>query len=465
MSFRLERPLFLNFGRSFVAFCRHFDTRPMMNPVAILTRKRQGQALTGMEIEFFVKESVAGRVPDYQIAAFLMAVAIQGMNPQETWALTKAMRNSGRQLDFSGVSGPKVDKHSTGGVGDGTSLVLAPLVATFGIRVPMMPGRSLGHTGGTLDKWEAVPGFDIHPPRDQWKHILEKTGCLLISPDSDLAPADAKFYALRDVTATVDSLPLIVSSILSKKLSEGAQALVFDVKVGSGAFLPELSEARALARSLVSTSRKAGCRSVAALSDMEQPLGRAVGNALEVKQAIKALKGQGPWDFVELTLELAYWMLRMGGIRGSRTQLLSALRQKLLNGEALSRFAMLVEAQGGDPGIVKDSQDLLPRAKREADFVSSKAGYVTMLNARDIGGASVELGAGRKTVEDPIDPAAGVFLHKKVGETVRKGEPLATVYAATRDRIDKGLEYLNRAYRIGSQPVQRRPLIQGVIGA
>jgi len=431
--------------------------------LAVLARKRHGLSLADEEINFFVRESVAGRIPDYQISAFLMAVAIHGMNSREMQTLTLAMRDSGRRLDFSRVPGAKVDKHSTGGVGDGTSLVLGPLVACFGLRIPMMPGRGLGHTGGTLDKWEAIPDFQINPPEEKWAEILREAGCLMISPRWDLAPADAKFYSLRDVTATVDSLPLITSSILSKKLSEGAEALVFDVKVGSGAFLREPRQAEQLANCLIQGSRRAGCKAVAVLSDMEQPLGQAVGNALEIKQAIQVLKGGGPRDFVELTLELAYWMLFLGGIHDKRSRLLQKIEGKLQNGEALARFALLVKAQGGNPRIVDDTDSGLPKAKEHADFVSSVSGYVIGLDARTVGWAASELGAGRKTAEERIDPGAGVFLHKKRGDRVRRGELLATVHAADGKRLKKGLSLIQEAYQFGSRPSLRSPLIKGVI--
>ena len=415
----------------------------------LIIRKRNGGTLTREEIAFLVDGYTCGSLPDYQMAAWLMAVYFRGMTPAETADLTDVMLRSGDVLDLSDLSGAKVDKHSTGGVGDKTSLVLAPVVAAAGVRVPMISGRGLGHTGGTLDKLEAIPGFRVHLSLTEFRAALAKIGCGLIGQTQEIAPADKKIYALRDVTGTVESVPLITASILSKKLAEGIDALVLDVKVGSGAFMKDLASATKLATSLLTIGRQMGKRVVALLTRMDQPLGYAVGNALEVAEAIETLEGGGPEDFRSLCQELGAWMLLLGGgagdLGGARKQFDDLIR----SGSAAEKFAQIIEQQGGDAGVVSNTQRL-PQARHQTPFVLAGEGYLERIEAERVGRAAMVLGAGRQHMQDRIDPAVGLMLHKKVGDRVAAGEPVATLHYNDPDRLPGAQAHLQGAFSLGA---------------
>jgi len=399
-----------------------------MNIYEIITRKRDGLKLSAEEIEFAVRNFTEEAIPDYQMAAFLMAVFIRGMDAEETSQLCGSMTATGKIVDLSRVKLPKIDKHSTGGVGDGTSLVVAPLCACCGIAVPMMSGRSLGHTGGTLDKLESIPGFNVNIGEASYRKQLEKIGVAMIGQTRDVAPADKKLYALRDVTATVDSLPLIAASIMSKKLAEGSDGIVLDVKTGSGAFMKDISGARALAKTMVAIGKGRGKKMRALITDMSQPLGRAVGNALEVKQAVETLRGNGPGDFTSLCLALSSRMLVLGRAEKSLASAELKVRKKLSDGSALDKFRKLVELQGGNARVADEPGRMLPEAKMIEEITARVPGYVRSIDARAVGLAAVQIGAGRKTINDRLDLAAGFIVHKKIGDRVAKGEPLASIH-------------------------------------
>lgn len=423
----------------------------------IIYKKRNNQKLSSEEIEYVITKYTCGEMPDYQMSAFLMAAFIRGLDTEETSALTLAMRDSGKVMDLSDIDGIKVDKHSTGGVGDGTSLIAAPLAACAGLVVPMMAGRGLGHTGGTLDKLESMPGFNVNLSESQFKRQLKKIGVAIIGQTSEIAPADKKIYALRDVTATVDSLPLISASIMSKKLAEGCDALILDIKTGSGAFMKDLSSARQLAQSMVNTGRVFGKKVSAVISDMNQPLGTAVGNELELKQSVEILKGSElPKDFFELSLELAARMLISGNVEKDLTAAKSILRQYLKNGKAFEKFLSIVEAQGGDIRII-DKLEGISKSRKE-DILSPQKGYINSINTQSIGLAGILTGAGRKTKEDKIDYSAGFVIHKKIGDFVEINEPLATVYYNTADAAEAKKMFVD-AYQIGEVKPGIRPLI------
>jgi len=432
----------------------------------IILKKRNGLALTGAEIDYLIKGYVAGLVPDYQMAAFAMAVYFQGMSREETLALTMAMVQSGETVSLADIPGIKVDKHSTGGVGDTTTLVLVPLVAAAGVPVAKMSGRGLGHTGGTLDKLESIPGFRTDLSREELADQVRRIGAAVAGQTANLVPADKALYALRDVTATVDSLPLIASSIMSKKLAAGADAIVLDVKCGDGAFMKNLDDALALARAMVEIGRGAGRETVAILSAMEQPLGRAVGNALEVEEAIKTLRGEGPADLEELCLVLGGQMLCLAGkvpdpARGSE------LLKGLLGGAALNKFKELIAAQHGDARVA-DDPSLLPQAPVRLELPSPAAGFVQRIRAESIGRSAMLLGAGRETKEDAIDPAAGIVLLKKAGDAVKAGEPLAVLHTAldlASPRVEQARRMALEAYEIDAAPPAASSLILGAVGA
>ena len=428
----------------------------------LIMKKRNGGALTGQEIDYLVSGYTAGEIPDYQVSALMMAIYFRGMSQEETLALTLAMARSGQMLDLSGIRGVKVDKHSTGGVGDKTSLALAPMVAACGLAVAKMSGRGLGHTGGTIDKLESFPGFTTEISLETFLENVNRIGIAIMGQTADLAPADKKLYALRDVTATVDQMSLIASSIMSKKLAAGADAIVLDVKTGSGAFMKTLEDAVSLAREMVRIGKDAGRRTVAVVTDMDQPLGRAVGNALEVKEAIETLKGRGPEDFRELCMTLGTQMLLAGGAAREAGQAREMLAEALESGRALEKLARFVEAQGGDPGAVYDT-DLLPRASLVVPVVSGESGYVTHIACEEVGICSLILGGGRETKESVIDLSVGLILNKKPGDPVEKGEVLAYLHANDPEKAAEAGERLLGAYRIGPGVPQKSPLIKEII--
>lgn len=433
-----------------------------MRAVDIIQRKRDGAELSREEIASFVERYTRGEIPDYQASALAMAVFFRGMSAAETLALTEAMMRTGEVLDLSELPGPKVDKHSTGGVGDKASLVLAPLAAACGVYVPMISGRGLGHTGGTLDKLEAIPGFRVQLSLAEFKDALRRCRLGLIGQTPEIAPADRKLYALRDVTATVESLPLIAASIMSKKMAEGIDALVLDVKTGDGAFLTRFEDARALARTMVDIGRGMGKKVAALLTDMDQPLGRAVGNALEVAESVETLKGRGPGDLESLSLELAAWMLSLSGAAGTLEEARGRVREALDSGAGLRRFQEVIERQGGDPRVCDDPARL-PRARERVEVAAEAEGHVTRIACRAVGRAGMLLGAGRETVDSRIDPAVGIVLHKKVGEPVRRGEPLMTVHVNDRARLEEALAVLGEAVEIASTAPPSSPLVREVI--
>lgn len=433
-----------------------------MRAADVILKKRAGGELSPAEIRFFIDGYTDGSVPDYQAAALAMAVYFRGMSASETVALTRSMMETGEVLDFSELPGPKVDKHSTGGVGDKTSLVLAPIVAACGVYVPMISGRGLGHTGGTLDKLEAIPGFNVRLSLSEFRRVLSTARLGLIGQTPEIAPADRKLYALRDVTGTVESLPLIAASIMSKKMAEGIDALVLDVKTGAGAFMTALEDSRALARTMVDIGRGMGKRVAALITDMDQPLGRAVGNALETAECIQTLKGRGPQDLESLSLELAAWMLRLAGAVPALDAARARVREVLASGAALRKFREVIELQGGD-GRVCEDPGLLPQARERVDLPAPSDGRVTAIACRSVGNAAMLLGAGRETVDSRIDPAVGLVLHKKVGDLVVRGEALLTVHVNDRRCLDQALDLLRSAVRVGPEAPPSVPLIRDVI--
>lgn len=431
-------------------------------PYDLILKKRNGSSLNADEIGYLVAGFVAGEIPDYQMSAFLMAVYFRGMDEAETAALTMAMAESGQVLDLSEIAPEAVDKHSTGGVGDKTSLVLVPLVAACGVRVAKMSGRGLGHTGGTIDKLESFPGFNTALTRRQFLDCVTRAGLAINGQTGELAPADAKLYALRDVTATVDCIPLIASSIMSKKIAGGARGIVLDVKVGSGAFMDTQERAEALARTMVGIGRSVGRRTVAVISDMDEPLGLAVGNSIEVREAIETLSGRGPADLRRLCLALGAEMLILAGRAADPVAAGKMLEGALASGEGLRRFRAMVEAQGGDVTYV-DDPGRLPKAALEAPVEAPADGFVQSIEARQVGLAAMQLGAGRARKGDPVDLAVGVVLRKKVGDRVRAGEPLAVALADKAELLPAAVERVRAAYRLASVPPAPRPLIAGVI--
>jgi len=433
-----------------------------MRAVDVISKKRDGGELTKEEIEFFVAGFVRGEIPDYQASAWAMAVLLRGMNARETTDLTLAMVASGDRLDLSQVVPLAVDKHSTGGVGDKTTLVVEPVVAACGVPVGKMTGRGLGFSGGTLDKLESIPGYRADLTAEEFRDQLARVGVVLSGQSVDLAPADGKLYALRDVTGTVPSIPLIASSVMSKKIAAGSQAVVLDVKVGVGAFMQTLEQAEQLAKLMVEIGHRAGLKVVALLSDMNQPLGNAVGNALEVKEALASLSGEGPPDFVEHCLEVAGHMLRLAGRASDLAGARSLAQAALVDGSALRKFRALVEAQGGDPRYV-DEPERLPAAQLVEQFRAPTAGYLRSIHAAEIGHAAVELGAGRSKQTDLIDHSVGVIVHRKVGDRVVEGDPLFSVHANDSTRMRSAIERVRAAHQISIHPVDPLPLFYGVI--
>jgi pyrimidine-nucleoside phosphorylase len=423
----------------------------------LLERKRDGHEHTPEEIDRIILGYARGDVPDYQMSAWLMAVVLRGLSADETVAMTDAMVRSGRVVDLSGIPGIKVDKHSTGGVADTTTLVLAPLVAACGVPVAKMSGRGLGHTGGTLDKLEAIPGFRVELPADEFVAQVKRIGVAVIAQSPDIDPADKKMYALRDVTATVPSIPLIVGSIISKKIAGGADAIVLDVKVGSGAFMKTEAEARELAHDLTAVGAALGRRVVCLMTDMDQPLGMAVGNALEVEEAILTLRGEGPAELTELCFVFGARMLVLGGKAADEAEARAALAGAIASGAALAKFRDWVAAQGGDP-LVADDLSRLPRSGRTRIVAAEEVGFVTRFDAEGVGRAAMQLGAGRAHVDDVIDPGAGLLMAVRVGDAVAVGDPLCTMYAATEKLLDSGEERFRRAVHIGAAPGLVPPL-------
>ncbi len=428
----------------------------------IIQKKKKGNALTGDEIRFMTEGYVKGEIPDYQMSALLMAVCFQGMSKEETLALTLAMRDSGEVLDLSGIQGIKVDKHSTGGVGDKTSLVLAPMTAALGIPVAKMSGRGLGHTGGTIDKLECFPGFSTALTREQFCRNVNRMNMAIMGQTADLAPADKKLYALRDVTATVDQLSLIAASIMSKKLAAGADAVVLDVKTGSGAFMKEEKDAFALAEEMVEIGKSAGKKMAPVITDMDQPLGNAVGNSLEVKEAILALNGLGPKDLMEVVYALGAEMVLAAGKADTKEGAEELLKQTIQKKTALDKLAEFVEAQGGERRYVYQPE-LLPAAGVLMQVINTEAGYVGGIQAEEIGLASLILGGGRVTKDSPIDLSVGILLHKKRGQAVQPGEALATVYANDMEKAKEAYGKIVRAYSILPEAPEELPMIKGIL--
>lgn len=424
----------------------------------IIKKKRDGSELTSEEIEFFVNGYVRGTIPDYQVSALLMAIFFRGMNQRETFDLTMSMARSGEILDLSPIEGIKVDKHSTGGVGDKTTLVVLPIIAAFGVKVPKMSGRGLGHTGGTIDKLESIPGMRTELTRGEFFQIVKKVGFSIVSQSGNLVPADKKIYALRDTTATVDSIPLIASSIVSKKLAGGADAIIFDVKVGSGAFLKDTEQAQELACLMIDILKRSGKLSRAVLSDMNQPLGRMVGNSLEVIEAAETLKGNGPEDLTKLCIRLCYEILNLVGMNVTEEQ----IKDEIVSGRAVERFAEFIEMQGGDPRII-DDYSLLPVSRKVVEVRSVRPGYVDRIDTEAIGIASVVLGAGRSRKEDSIDPSVGIEVLKKIGDYVHEDEPIVRIYVSEKSDVDLAISLIRNAYGIVDHKVGFREIVLGVI--
>jgi pyrimidine-nucleoside phosphorylase len=433
-----------------------------MRAVDVIMKKRDGGPLSREEIRFFVGGVTSGSLPDYQASALLMAILLRGMTAEETAWLTDAMVHSGVRVDLGDIPGVKVDKHSTGGVGDKTSLILAPLAAACGVPVPMMSGRGLGHTGGTLDKLEAIPGFRVNLSLEEMKTALARVGCAMIGQTAQIAPADKKLYALRDVTGTVESIPLISASIMSKKIAEGIDALVLDVKTGCGAFMKTEADSRRLAESLVSIGNASGVKTEAVITAMEAPLGNAVGNALEVIECVEVLKGGGPNDLIEVSVELTARMLVLGQVARDRPDADRQARLAIESGAGLERFRQIIEMQGGDPRIV-DDYARLPRAEARHVVVADRAGYVNRVDAELVGRASVALGAGRDRVEDPVDPAVGIVVRAKPGDEVRAGDPILEMHFRTRPKLEAALALAARAVTIrDTRPVAGRLIVAEV---
>jgi len=432
-----------------------------MTPRDIIQKKRDGGILTDDEIAFFLRGFMDTIVTDYHMSALLMAIYLRGMTKGETLALTREMRDSGKVLDLSSIPGKKVDKHSTGGVGDKTSLIIAPIVAACGVVVPMITGRALGHTGGTLDKLQSIPGFDPHPTPLRIVAQLKEIGAVIMGQTDDIAPVDRRMYALRDVTGTVESIPLITASIVSKKVAEGIDGLVMDVKTGSGAFMPDLKTSSALGESIAAVCHKLKTKSVVVISDMDQPLGKAIGNALEVQECIDCLNGKAPGDLQELSIALSAHMIHLGGRARTVAQAAKMARESIVKGDAAKRFREIIRMQGGCERVMDDSS-ILPKAGHVQPVKSAVSGFVTRCDAKRMGLASNALGAGRLRVDDAIDPAVGIRLLKKVGDKVTRGEPLCEVHWNDESSLRDALPLIKEAYEIKSRAAKPRPLIHRV---
>ena len=424
----------------------------------LIERKRDGGRLEPVEIRELVLAYAEGRVPDYQMAAFLMAVYFQGFDPGEMKALMEAMLESGKRLDLSRLPMPRIDKHSTGGVGDKTSLILAPLIASLGIAVPMMSGRGLGHTGGTLDKLESIPGFSAALTLTQAEQQIARIGCAMLSQTDEIVPADRRMYALRDATATVEVIPLIAASIMSKKISEDLTGLVLDIKRGSGSFLPKLEDEIELAKAMIDLGAAHGCPVVALLTAMDRPLGHACGNALEVAEAIEVLKGAGPADLIEVTMALGAAMLVLGAVASSEEAARSMMADAINSGRGLLKLEEIISAQGGDSGVVRDP-GRLPRAPHTETFVAKRDGTIQGVDPRAIGYGVIALGGGRRNMEDRIDPSVGFVITAKPGLRVAKDQSLATIHARSKEDLSLGRSILESAIVIGDSPVNPLPLL------
>ncbi|TVX92832.1 pyrimidine-nucleoside phosphorylase [Paenibacillus agilis] len=433
-----------------------------MRAVDIIQKKREGKELTPEEITFMVRGYSEGNVPDYQVAAWAMAIYFQGMSAKETAQLTLEMAKSGDQIDLSPIAGVKVDKHSTGGVGDKTTLILAPMVAAAGVPVAKMSGRGLGHTGGTIDKLEAIAGYQVELPRETFIKQVNEIGVSLIGQSGNITPADKKLYALRDVTATVESIPLIASSVMSKKIAAGADAIVLDVKTGSGAFMKTLDDSIALAQAMVDIGTEVGRDTVAIISDMDQPLGHLIGNGLEVEEAIATLHGKGPEDLHELSMILGSHMVVLGKQATTTEEAREILEKTIADGSAFERLKQLVEAQGGDVAMVEDTAKL-PHAAKRIEVLAENDGYVSSIEAESIGIAAMLLGAGRETKESVIDLAVGLDLRKKVADEVKKGDVLAILHVNDESRVEESKQRIIQAYQLSAEPVEEKPLVYAIV--
>jgi len=428
----------------------------------VILKKRNGGKLSKDEIEFMVNGYVKGDIPDYQMAAFLMAIYFKHMDGEERAILTETMANSGDKVGLSSIPGIKIDKHSTGGVGDKTTLVVGPIVASLGVPVAKMSGRALGHTGGTIDKLESIPGFRTTLSEEEFFKNVREIGIAVVGQTANLVPADKKIYALRDATATVDEVSLIAASIMSKKLAGGADGYVLDVKVGSGAFMKTIEDATELADAMVGIARAHGKRAVAVLTNMDVPLGKMVGNSLEVLEALETLKGNGPEDFTELCLNLSAWMCHLAG-KGTFEECLKLAKESLDNGAALNKFRQFVEYQGGNPDVVERPYDVLPMTSNVTEFKTEMEGYITSIDTEKIGIASNHLGAGRKTKEDTIDYSVGIEIVSKVGDYVRPGDTIAKMYVSQKSEIEEAKELLKESYVISQEKPLERPIILKVV--
>ncbi len=432
----------------------------MMNPVQIIKKKRDKQKLSKAEIEFLINSYLKGETGDYQISAFLMSVFLNGMDDEETFFLTEVMLHSGKIVDLSEIKKPKIDKHSTGGVGDKVSIILAPQIAVSGIAVPMISGRGLGHTGGTLDKLESIPGFSVNWTIEEYKNILSETGLVMCGQTSELAPADKKIYAMRDVTATVECIPLITASIMSKKLAEGAEAIVFDITIGSGANMPDRAEARKLGEKLVSVSKQFGKKAIAILTDMDEPLGNKIGNWIEIEECIEVMNGKKIPDLEKVNNVIAGAMMMLGGKAKTIEEGEAIAEEIISSGKAFEKFKEMVKRQGGDIAYVNDWKNL-KRAKFREDVKAKTSGYISRMDALKIGLASVELGCGRKKVTDGIDYLAGIELFKKCGDEIKEGETVMTLFAEDEGKIKSAKAFAEESIEISnSKPKERKLIIE-----
>jgi pyrimidine-nucleoside phosphorylase len=433
-----------------------------MNVPELIKKKRNGKSLSIEEINYLITNFIQEKIPDYQIAAFLMAAFIKGLNKWETSALTSAMLFSGQVLDLSSISGIKIDKHSTGGVGDKTSLILAPIVAAAGVKVPMISGRGLGHTGGTLDKLESIPGFRTDLDLEKYKYVLQKCGAVLIGQTKEIAPADKMIYALRDVTATVESIPLITASIMSKKLAEGIDGLVLDIKTGSGAFMRKTKDAKELALSLINTAKAFDKKVIGFITDMNQPLGNYIGNWLEVYETIKVLQGEKVYDLLEVTLNLSGAMLYLGEKTKSIKEGIKISQEMINNGKAFDKFLEIVELQGGNISFIK-SPNKYPKSRFNEQITASTSGYVQSIDNYEIGMASLELGAGRLKMTDKIDPKAGIIFYPKIGDRIKKGSVIAEIFTDKEEKIDSVKEKILSSIKFSTTPIKPVKLIKTLI--